>query len=82
MTKEMQEELKKMNPKPVLGKKCLTPKQVAKLIGVSKNTVLNWARKTKRGELDMPLMSAPLKRALIFIPISEFVAWYEYQAQN
>lgn len=66
----------------VLGKECWTPKQAAEAVGVNRNTILNWARKTKKGELDMPLLSAPIKRSEVFVPIDEFLDWYSYGCQN
>ena len=66
----------------VLGKECWTPKQAAEEVGVNRNTILNWARKTKKGELDMPLLSAPIKRSEVFVPIDEFLDWYSYGCQN
>lgn len=66
----------------VLGKECWTPKQAAEAVGVNRNTILNWARKTKKGELDMPLLSAPIKRSAVYVPIDEFLDWYSYGGQN
>lgn len=66
----------------VLGKKCWSPASCAKAIGVNRNTVINWARKTKRGLLNMPLISAPIPRAKIYVPVDDFMAWVHYGEQN
>ena len=66
----------------VLGKECWTPTQAAEAVGVNRNTILNWARKTKKGDLDMPLLSAPIKRLAVFIKSDEFLDWYSYGGQN
>lgn len=64
----------------VLGKKCWTPATFAKVLGVNRNTVINWARKTKKGELDMPIISAPVPRAKIYIKADEAIEWVNFGA--
>lgn len=66
----------------VMGKKCWSPATCAKVIGVHRNTIINWARKTKAGELNMPIISAPVPRAKIYIPCDPFMAWVIYGEQN
>lgn len=66
----------------VMGKKCWSPATCAKVIGVNRNTIINWARKTKAGELNMPLISAPVPRAKIYVPRDAFMAWVHYGEQN
>lgn len=66
----------------VMGKKCWSPSTCAKVIGVNRNTIINWARKTKAGELNMPLISAPVPRAKIYVPRDAFMAWVQYGEQN
>ena len=69
--------------KEVLGQLCWTPTVAAKAIGMkSRNTILNWAKKTKAGEMDMPMLSARTKRALVFIPVRAFLEWYCYEGLN
>lgn len=72
----------KFPPKEVLNELCWTPSMAAKAIGMTKNTILNWARKTKNGEMDMPIRSARAKRHQVFIPVREFLDWYGYEGQN
>lgn len=62
----------------VLGKKCWTPTTCAQVLGVNRNTILNWARKTKDGLLNMPIISAPVKRAKVYVPVEAFIAWVNF----
>ena len=62
----------------VLGKKCWTPTTSAKALGVNRNTIINWARKTKKGLLNMPIISAPVPRAKVYVPVDDFLAWVNY----
>lgn len=62
----------------VLGKKCWTPTTCAKVLGVNRNTIINWARKTKKGLLNMPIISAPVPRAKVYVPVDDFLAWVNY----
>lgn len=67
----------------VLGEKVWTPRMAAKAIGMkSRNTVLNWARKTVAGEMDMPMFGGRIKGSLVHIPIRRFLDWYCYVGQN
>ena len=67
----------------VLDKLCWTPATAAKAIGMkSKNTILNWIRKTKDGEMDMPFIGGKVKGSPAFIPVREFLDWYGYAGQN
>jgi hypothetical protein len=67
----------------VLGEKVWTPSMAAKAIGMkSRNTVLNWARKTVAGEMDMPMFGGRIKGSLVHIPIRRFLDWYCYVGQN
>lgn len=66
----------------VMGKKCWSPATCAKVLGVNRNTIINWARKTKQGLLNMPLISAPVPRAKIYVPVDAFMDWVIYGAQN
>lgn len=67
----------------VLDKLCWTPTVAAKAIGMkSRNTILNWVKKTRRGEMDMPFLGGRAKGALVFIPVREFLDWYGYAGQN
>lgn len=67
----------------VLDKLCWTPTIAAKAIGMkSRNTILNWVKKTRRGEMDMPFLGGRTKGALVFIPVREFLDWYGYAGQN
>lgn len=67
----------------VLDKLCWTPTVAAKAIGMkSRNTILNWVKKTRRGEMDMPFLGGRTKGALVFIPVREFLDWYGYAGQN
>ena len=75
-------EIDKLPTEMVLGKKCWTPKICAKVIGVNRNTIINWAKKTKAGKLNMPLISAPVPRAKIYVPRDAFLAWIDYSGQN
>ena len=77
-----EDEIKNLPTVMVLGKKCWNPTTCAKVIGVNRNTVINWARKTKKGELDMPIISAPVARAKIYIPVDAFMSWVRYGQQN
>ena len=77
-----EEEIKNLPTVMVLGKKCWSPATCAKVIGVNRNTVINWARKTKKGELNMPIISAPVARAKIYIPVDPFMNWVRYGEQN
>lgn len=79
---KLTEAMKKLPTKEVLGKLCWSPATCAKVIGVNRNTIINWANKTKQGLLDMPLISAPVKRSAINIPRDEFVDWVSYGTQN
>lgn len=78
MTPQMNRTIRASKKRCVMGVDCWTPAECARVIGVCRNTVLGWARKTKAGRLDMPMMSAPMKRSLIFIPVREFLEWYRY----
>lgn len=62
----------------VLGKKCWTPATCAKVLGVNRNTIINWARKTKKGLLNMPIISAPVPRAKVYVPVEPFLAWVNF----
>lgn len=48
----------------------------------SRNTVINWARKTVAGEMDMPMFGGRIKGSLVHIPIRRFLDWYCYVGQN
>lgn len=78
MTPQMNRTIRESKKRCVMGVDCWTPTECARVIGVNRNTVLGWARKSKLGQLDMPMMSAPMKRSLIFIPVREFLAWYGF----
>jgi hypothetical protein len=78
MTPQMNRTIRESKKRLVMGVDCWTPGECARVIGVSRNTVLGWARKTKAGRLDMPMMSAPIKRALVFIPVKAFLDWYGF----
>lgn len=75
-------EINKLPTVTVLGKKCWSPATCAKVLGVNRNTVINWARKTKKGVLNMPIISAPVARAKIYIPVDAFMSWVRYGEQN
>lgn len=77
-----EEEIKNLPTVMVLGKKCWSTATCAKVIGVNRNTVINWARKTKKGELNMPMISAPVAHAKIYIPVDPFMNWVRYGEQN
>lgn len=77
-----EEELGKLPTVDVLGKKCWTPSTCAKALGVNRNTVINWANKTKKGELNMPIISAPVAGAKIYIPVDALMDWVRYGEQN
>lgn len=62
----------------VLGKKCWTPATCAKVLGVNRNTIINWARKTKKGLLNMPIISAPVPRAKVYVPVDAFLVWVNF----
>lgn len=79
---KLSKELLKLPTKEVLGKLCWSPKTCAKVIGGHKNTIINWAQKTKQGLLDMPLISAPVPGSPIHIPREEFVKWMSHGKQN
>ena len=66
----------------VLGKLCWTAKMAAKAIGMKKGTILAWARKTRAGELDIPMYGGKVKGSAVFVPIKEFLEWYGYEGQN
>lgn len=68
--------------KEVLGEKVWTPKMAANAINLTKNTILNWAKKTVAGELDMPMFGGKVKGSPVFIPIKRFLDWYCYVGQN
>lgn len=77
-----EEEIKNLPTTTILGKKCWSPETCAKALGVCRNTVINWARKTKSGELNMPMISAPVARTKIYIPVDDFMNWVRYGEQN
>lgn len=79
---ELNDELAKIPTRICCGVPCWTPKGVAKAIGMHKNTVNGWVRKTKKGLLDMPLCSNPKMGTRSFIPIKRFLEWYNYVEQN
>lgn len=68
--------------KEVLGKLCWTPTIAARAVGVHRNTILGWARKTKAKELNMPLITPPIPRSRDFIPVREFLDWIGFTDQN
>lgn len=78
MISKKDKSIKNLPVKWILGKKCWTPTTFAKVIGVNRNTVINWAKRTKKGELDMPIISAPVPRARIYIKVDEVIAWVNY----
>lgn len=75
---KLTEAMKKLPTKEVLGKLCWSPSTCAKVIGVNRNTIINWAKKTKQGLLDMPLISAPVPGSPIHIPREGFVKWMSH----
>lgn len=79
---KLTEAMKKLPTKEVLGKLCWSPATCAKVIGVNRNTILNWIRKTKDGEMDMPFLGGKVKGSPAFIPVREFLDWYGYAGQN
>lgn len=79
---ELNDKLLKIPTETCCGVLCWTPKDAAKAIGMHKNTINGWIRKTKKGLLDMPFYSAPTKKSRSFIPIKQFLEWYNYVVQN
>ena len=75
---EMNDKLKKIPEYDVLGKQCWNPQGVAQAVGVHKNTVLRWIKKTMEGSLNLPIMRAPVDGSNVYIPIDDFLVWYGY----
>lgn len=80
--KTSKNDIDKLPTVDVMGKKCWSPATCAKVLGVNRNTIINWARKTKRGLLNMPIISAPVPRAKIYVPCEAFMDWVQYGGQN
>lgn len=78
---QLDERMKKIPRHIVFDKECWTPTGAAAAIGMHRNTIIQWAKKTVKGMLNMPMYKAPFPKAKISIPIQEFMEWYEY-AQN
>lgn len=71
------------NKKNFLGKMCWTSAAAcARELGIHRNTVEDWVKKTRDGAMDMPLMGIPVKGSRAIIPVDEFLAWYGYAGQN
>lgn len=62
----------------VMGTRCWTPQTFAMVMGVSRNTVLNWARKTKRGEMNLPIISSDKAKSRVYIKVDEAIDWANY----
>lgn len=75
---QMNDTLKAIEVHNILGRQCWDTKGVAKAVGVHRNTVLKWIRKTAEGKLDFPFMRAPVKNSDVYIPIDDFLEWYGY----
>lgn len=61
----------------ILGIECWNLDETAKVAGVHKNTILNWIKRTRKGQLNMPILGGKLPHSKIFVPIKEFMDWYE-----
>ena len=59
-----------------------TASACAKEIGMNRNTVESWVKKTREGALDMPIMGNPARRSHARIPVADFLEWYGYEGQN
>lgn len=65
------------------GEYCWTPERCRQFTGLkSVNTIYNWIRKTKNGEMDLPILSPNFKKHRVLIPVRPFLSWFGYEGQN
>lgn len=66
----------------IFDKECWPVSMISRCFSIHRNTIGNWAKKTRKGEMNMPMIEAPGRMNKYFIPIADFRAWYRFEYQN